>query len=873
MNVRCWSFAALGAALLAVPALAQTDAAPPDESGSSTFRSAFADDIAGGFDGERVFAVANLFAPAVPRPVRPPTDNKLLHRLQAVCESFSTDDRVIAPFAVRGTWVVAPLARDEVRFDYSNVSPMEALGRGALVSIALAETPPDKIAALGSTMGVSALELSAKAQYALLRALRSPMEVVTSTGPYGVYAFGMTGEHPPKSVTVRDLGGVRVRAQLRSTGVAMAEERGNIAYQQGEDGTGTRLVLSPYGTSWIVPVDLPATTRVPNTFKPSDLDGASLTAPLGFHGPFPLPDFLQRLSKATGLALKASNQYDDLFVIAGSDAITQGEALDGLRLALTASWRRIGDGYLLTWDQRGLGALDASLGMVTRSLRQAAAQMASENRGELPEMFGATLPFADDDPMPWTDTQRRKMFVDIEYGPNHGPLPGTPIPARITYDEMTPAQQQAARDQEERGLSEETGQPLPRWDAEKATLNHSLRMRVSIQLPGIGWVDVPDGPTLDASVFRTYAWMRKLDAATPRAFLRTPTALTMPRGFPRVSAQSRALMVSALDTATLARILPLMKARGYTALFYPAFTDGYATFSTDAFPLLPAIAGRGGLGDAARLARDNGIAIAAVVESMAWRAAGDHGHWTDAAPGWLGRDVLGRTLTQAIGRQADGYGDTVTARGDVARLSPATGQRLKNLLADLATLPGVQGVAFDAWGLSTILSAPAVLPTGFDFALPDRIASLEKDGMDTIDLPSVHLLEPSDLYAVAYPASDSGGQYAPARTGDAPYRALLDELVQAAGKARPDWKLYATMRGQGFGPPRSAPSSQFVPLCLGRPFFGGPGASNFLANVRRGERLPDAEYRAGLNFATDAHLLVYDVRDADAGIVTLPPED
>jgi hypothetical protein len=828
MKAQAWLAIALWVSAFAAPVRAQTGAPPATEPAARTtpFLEALRDTMA----GEHVMAVDNGTTLREPRKTAPATNNELLHRLQVVCERYSDTKSALVPFAVRGAWVVAPQMRDDVQADFSGATPLDALGRGALLLLAVADVPASGVKALGSEEGIAFTALPDEARMALSRALHPPVPLAIQATPDAPGFIGRPGGDPVFP-DAPDLSHVRLRAQLRSDGVRVPGTRTvqtmvSFGMRPKNPGAG-RIVFFPKGME--DGVEIPATTRVPNTFKPSDLDGKTLGKPLGFHGIFTVRETVKRLANRTGIPLQCSPQYDQWPVFLGSDGITCGEALDGLRLALTAAWRKIGDTYLLTWDRRGLGALDRLAAERSGPVRNAIAGDLSKRTDDRRLELGLALPFASDDATAWTDAQRKKLFGPPDTtGASASPPDrvGRPFiyspPPSIGFDAMTPAQQDAARALMEKAASRDAGQGSPPADLTDARLADGVRLEIGVSVPGVGWILGVRGygtaitSDLYASRYAREAVEREIARGGPTAEMlaaaRAATARAAASGAAKqpvspdtlIPAENRALMVPALPMDALEDVAKAMKAKGFTALFYPAFTDGYATFPTTAFPLLPALKGRNGLADAARVAQANGIALAATVETLAWRKPKDKTHWLDSAPGWLDRDIVGRTLTQWVAADAPTERmRPVEARGDMARPSSETRLRLEHVLTDLARQPGVRGVLFDAWSAPTATGMEdAAVSLGY--SVPDRIAALDAWGMDPVDAPrAAATLKPMDPGAVARPrphfvttadggVSERTRQFAPSADRYAP---LVTTLLNRAKALDGAWKLYLTIAG------------------------------------------------------------------------------
>jgi hypothetical protein len=754
--------------------------------------------------------------------IRPFRDGEsLLSKLQTIGDAVGDPVNPLIPYAVRAAWVLAPRQRDEIVTDVSALSVEDAMGRAGLWQEALALLTPSQVSEMGLPNGLALTSFSGAGQDRLRRALRPPV-TIRQTKPDNTESTVATLTEP------MDWRGVRIRAELR---LSNPEARGNAdgsggvtvgSLQSDRRPPGLMLGEGADNSGFNDFVHLSGARRVPNTFKPSDLDGKKYRDPIGIQGVFPLSEVLTHAGEVTGLQLAASTQYTDLPVFVGSRSLPAGDVLDGLRLALTASWRRLGGLYFLTWDRIGLGAMQELARERRRALViRASAAADAMSLDPIWADFVDRLPFAADDSFGLTEKQRAALFGTPPTDTNR-PEDRT----AVAFPAMTPAQQNAVREAVAGQMvriapSEEGGEwgsrPVTEDDVRRVVLPARVEVEFSIQVPGTGWVNAPE------------QWGRSLDGGTVdemRSRARRPsrspaTATAPPPPRPRQAAQrtlqparARAVIAPVLSAAQVAPLATLMEARGFTTLFYPLLTDGKATIVSKAFPPHPALAAGGGFAAVARVMRAHGISTVACIETLAWRAPGEAGHWLAKYPGWLDADILGRSLSDDLAAQAEGTDtDALRARGDLVRpREPAVVTRLETLARECAAMPNASGLLFDAWNPQTTVMPPAsggrgagaIWEIASGYAAPDRLAAVRRDGVDPVDVPARYggALGVADAFYYPTGPSATGRTSTPARIIDgrllppaAPPPSPEDHLLARLAAVRPPtaraWATYA----------------------------------------------------------------------------------
>jgi hypothetical protein len=702
----------------------------------------------------------------------------------------------LAPLRAGSLYVLAPVTRDEATADFSGLSVLDATGRVGLWTEAIAALTPDDVAALGSEDGLVASNLPADARERLRRALRPPTMVLKPSA-------GDTPADMALLDTPADLETVRIRARLRQAPPVLSARDANHATSTplvpyaDPNPADPKLLAATGDRSFTASVWLPAVRRVPNTLKPSDLRSADFRRPVGVSGPRTLSALLLQLETVTGLRLAASAQYAGVPVVLGSPDIPAGEVMDGLCLALTASWRHVGGLYLLTWDRRGLGALQERAREQGRALTASASKAvdAAASSAIWPEIV-SSIPFAGDDPFALSDSQRKTEF---------GPGARESVEGGIPYPDMTPGQQEATRRLvvgEPISVPTLEARPSERragveGDLSSAVLPYGVTVEFEVRLPDFGWVRPPRAWYHKFSIgwiagIRAAARMRPAPVAAD-----VSVAAPEPMQFTLSPARRRGILTPVLSRAELEPLADLMKARGFRLLYYPLLTGGKATIPTDAFPPHPALGARAGWTDARQVMAARGATVVGYLETIAWRKPGETGHWLNQHADWLDRDVLGRTFSDAIAGQFNfprhAAGKVV---GDIVRSnSPEVARRLETLVRDFAAVPGSGDILFDAWNGPTALMRQGFPAPDFSpqwrlargFAIPDRLAAIRRESVDPVDRddPWSGELKPTD--ALAAPAGGRG--YADGITEAD--RALLARLAAIRPAKGREWRTAA----------------------------------------------------------------------------------
>lgn len=739
-------------------------------------------------------------------------ERTLVGRLQMIAEKQSSQTLSYIPFKVGSAFVVAPDSRDQANLDLSGASEFDLSGRGLLIDQILLAIPENQIAALGSDNGIAVSSLSRDLQSALARAFRTPLKVMNrKPGSYksddGLQHASTDMEDKGKLEDPIDWSSARLRAQLHLTG-AMVD-------------------MKPYGSFISIPdtglvfateqdqqrnyrdrgVDLPLFDTVPNTYKPSDLTGKTFVQPLNYAGLWTVSEVVKQISKLTGLKMYVSAVYADEPVFIGSNALTVGEAIDGLRLGLTAAWRKLGGAYVLAWDRLGVQAVQ----MLAHESAEAASKAVKRRRRDTDAStdwvkLADNLGFDTSSGIALDADQRKKLF-----GARTSKSPSSPFldQRRIPYTEMTPDQQAWIREAAKNdsvSLPAVDGQPEVKRpftddDIKQSYLQGDLRVDVSVKIPDYGWISAAsDWGQTSVSSWSIASKREKLEKG-PEAVKRSvlddaPKELRDLIENPKPAvppAPIRALMVPPLGAARLKVLADEMKRHGLNVLFYPVLFGGYATFDSKVFPPHPSLRGIDGWAAATAAMAPAGIKVVGYLHTLAWQNAGDKTHYLSKHPEWMDLDVVGRPRINWFDAHPDAQLKAaslgVLAANYVRPQEPMVSYRLQTLVDEFSKKANAAGICFAEWepagpeqnGPFSAVSTPAL-----GYAFPDRLERLQKTGQDPVDtLVSWDDYVPPSLADRRW----SIMQNTETKMAD-PHKTLVIDLLKRAKADRKDWKTW-----------------------------------------------------------------------------------
>ncbi|HEY3269167.1 MAG TPA: hypothetical protein VGM37_19825 [Armatimonadota bacterium] len=715
----------------------------------------------------------------------PPREGQeLLERLQDISAAASASGPTLIPFLVhKRTWVIAPQTREALNPDLSRLNLADAAPRGLAVDALLSCLTPAQARGLGAPEGISAATLSEEAANAMAAALQPPLRVVEPGAEKGMAPKTILEISEPV-----DLRQVRLRAYLSNKGVLVPQDQYTATFvgmtPSRFAGSGPRLAESDATRPASRDENgMPITVEAPNALKPSDLPAEQYHQPIGVSGVLTVADVVKRLETVTGLDLTVSAPYQDLPVFIGAPSMPCADVLEGLRLALTAAWRRVGTAYILAWDREPLEAIRQRVREQTDALRRQMARYRDKSwHIDAWLALANALPFDPSDALSPTDDQRARLIpgLDGQWKYTEG----------IPFEELTPAQQSAMLER----MAMVRG-PVEEEDARrKGRLTVHADVMLSLRLPGAGWVQAPyswsygsvDGANLPVEA--TKARLRQGEKPPVPASLRDQKPIAW-------DAPMRGVFVPALSPGRMASLAREMKRAGFNTLFYPLLSNGYSSYSGKAFPKDPALKDEDGLAAAVKAMQAEGIRVIGAVDTLAWQTAAG-AHWMKDHRDWLDVDALGRPRLdwlKAFPARNPVWNGLLSANA-VRAGEPAVSARLHALVAEAAKRKGIDGIAFAAW--RPVQPAPysaSLQPPALGFAMPDRLQWIRRRGLDSAD-QNGNESNPSSVFTpkplgrrtaqdswTAAPVNDD-------RT-DAGYL-LADALIRAAKAARPDWKVF-----------------------------------------------------------------------------------
>lgn len=739
-------------------------------------------------------------------------------KLQMIAAKNSAKDNALIPFKVGEAYVIAPEMRPGVNTDLSKLTVFDVTARGLLLADTFSRLTADQLKALGSENGLAARSLPEDMRRSVARAFRPPLDVVVyhrkmNTREDGLPEAGMEPETVGVLEQPLDTASLRIRARLRMSGAHLRAENAFAFMDSMPSERPTFEIRRASHVPWSDrALDLPIFPQVPNRFKPSDLTGAAYTQPLDISGVWTVQQVVDRIAKATGLTLSVWKPYRDQPVFLGAKSLRAGDVLDGLRLSLTASWRKMGSAYYLVWDRTPLLAIS----LAAREAADSAAIGVEALRKDVDKRAVAwrlvtTLPFDADDPLALTDDQRARLFPAKPSREGDG--------GNLTYDDLTSEQQDFLKKRAgetllenwtDEGRQEGAVRTVLPEDLAKIDIGADGYVEVSAWVAGTGWVTLtpeddvltfssPEPPATESDEME-----RKKKEILKEMPKELRDALEHPRSAPLPSA-ARGLVVPALGPARLNTLADEMQRHGLNVLFYPALIGGYATFPTDQFPPHPALRGADGLAAAVAAMKPKSIRVVAYLNTLAWQDEGDTPHWLDRYPEWLDVDALERDRLAWLKSHPDMLGEIALggARDNhnyVRASEPRVEARLKTFVRELSTRREVSAVAFDAWQpvSNTEMGDGGRRMPSLGYAWADRLAAFRKTGADPADEDvSMGSYVPLDVMNMSAGATDE----ATAPEQD-PHWGLLTRLLREAKSARKDWRVYAISQ---FGLPSDAP--------------------------------------------------------------------
>jgi len=643
---------------------------------------------------------------------------------------------------------------------YNGMPPEDAL------KLLLAGLTPPQWAALTGPSGLGLADLSDDAQRALFEALLPSGDVTAY--PQATMIFPTGAQPAPILLTAADLRAVRLHLGRQTQMLFSASPEGNFFTGSGVTASevkrqynismpGTLLVPRPAGDKAVYGAVLRRT--VLNSPKDADLDydAPALKRSIRVDGIATVGDLVARVGQAAGLELYADRHYEKRTVtLVGRRTARAVDLLRAVAFCVTGTFRRVGPAYVLTDDREGTAPRRQRLTRFVQEAkmaRHAALQSAGDN---LVTMHGGADALPPLDGLGATDAQKALPS-----------MPGLGSTVRVTFAQLTPAQQEYAaayvrranegvaqirRENEAAGRAEEAA-----GQAKDMTLDGPFLLSasplLSLQCPAVPGPITLSPLSADALFQRSSKLRRAQDHpfAPPRPV--PPSALAaLLAPLPR-----RAVLAAPRTAQELDQVIAAMKVLGLNQLWLDVFSGGHSHLdsplaannggtgedSEKASPTLPQL-GIGGpdiLTEALARTKGMGIVVVPALDLLRWGA--------DAPAGASDRTALGETSAQQQAWQRR-YTDVTQDRTaeDAARTpppdvwacpaAPPTEAALLALVRRLAATPGV-----------TTLALHGTVPPGYDrspgptsgigeedlgYVPALRLAFLRRDHLDPLDL-------------------------------------------------------------------------------------------------------------------------------------------
>ncbi|HEY3266143.1 MAG TPA: hypothetical protein VGM37_04400 [Armatimonadota bacterium] len=761
-----------------------------------------------------------------------------IEKLQAISEAFSQPGHSLIPFKVGNALCIAPETREHLNPNLGMLSSEEACSRGTLLESALLGLSVGQMKQIGSSEGLAIGSLPAASRSAVMRAFRAPFQIRGVEEKDGVNTRAFADD--------MNWAQARVRVRLRSTGVSARLDDHTYASISSSPGGIPEFVASTQAAGpWSDRgVDLPVYVDGPNTFKSSDLAGKPYGQPLGLSGAWYVKDVIKRISAVTGLKMTQYPLYASVAVFIGSNAVTCGEAIDALRLGLTAAWRQLDGSYILVWDRTPLAA-------VQLAVKDATGQAATDVRKRKRELDRDTawltvlqnLPFASDDPLAPDAQQREKLFGDLAANAD------ITADAEIPWEEMTPSQQDYIRERAKTDRlwsssgdpgSQAVERPWTDADIRMVRLGSGAKAEWNVKVPDVGWTSCGsdwDVGSISRWSLRSIAARKDPQARNAAAMKGIPEELRQAVEHPEpqaMNSEQRGIVVPPLSAARLNALAAEMKRHGFNTLIYPVLYGGYATFPSQQFPLHPSLKGEDGFAAAVAAMKPAGIRVIGLISALAWQNEKDNVHWLNKHPEWLDVDAIGRApLTWYQQHPNGGKANWMLGipRVNFVRASePAVVARVTAFLKEFAARNDAAGMAIDDWRppaseMAGMFGGETAPPLGFSLA--DRVSTFRRAGIDPADIVNWDAYLPASL-------RDFGALRAAQlmlETGADPNQALLDGLIRTARSARKDWKVWEFDNVAAYADRLRRPSTVKAPesprpdVLITNPFmFAAPGS-------------------------------------------------
>ncbi len=682
--------------------------------------------------------------------------------------------------------VLNPSPGDPRPFD--GMPPTDAL------KLLLAGLTPPQWAALTGPSGLGLADLSGDVPRALFEALL----------PSGdVKAFPQAHEASPQypiPLTAQDLRAMRLRLGRKTMISLPVEGKPDSFRGVGEPDLGkpryyasalapdvaAALGLSPGEDKPVFGAVLRET--LPNNPKLADLDydAPALARSVRLEGVATVGGLLARVGKSAGLELYADRRYEKRTVtLAGRRTARGKDLLRAAAFCVAGTFRRVGPAYVLTDDREGTAPRRERLRRFVEEEAMARHEAVAAAGDSLITARGGL------DALPSLDgLDRSKAQKALA-----GDLPGFEGMARLTFAQLTPAQQEGARRQ-----VQQTNEEADRFEQ---TIVGAHGERVSLAGPFMlssspyvfllspvvpGTVDLPslsaDRLFQPSGKLQAENW-HKLEVESAKDAANRPWPPPVWRHAPPSAAPAvkralapfarRAVLAAPRTVAELDSVIASMKALGLNQLWLEVFSGGHSVLDRPAgegsplapttvnergtgkekarsylpSPLAPPLLGAGGpdiLTEALARTKGTGIAVLPALDLLRWGA--------DAPAEACDRTVLGETSAQAAAwrqRYLNATQDiqpqfiqTLPADQWACPAAPATEATLLALVRRLAATPGVntlvlRGTVPPGYGHPRG-SSSGMEDDDLGYVPPLRLAFLRRAHADPLDLDTSRIL-------------------------------------------------------------------------------------------------------------------------------------
>lgn len=466
---------------------------------------------------------------------------------------------------------------------------------------------------------------------------------------------------------------------------------------------------------------------IPNTLKPGDLNWemVALKNPVSIANVKTIDQLVERVSKATGIEMYADPRYGKRGVVFVGAVSTQTacDLLQALSLCVGGTWRQVGPAYVLTDSVEGYGAQIQRISEITMAWSNRLSKASNDVGARLAALdWGHTLPFAAHDPRALTPALRDATFDDaVKRHDGH-----------IRFGDL-PMAVQAGAHHIQSFLGED-----PKAVSDRQTFGDSLK---------------PDSPvgvfyvmTFGLQLPRTGSMLLGEDYSVPQPATAAPAQPPMPTLDLKVALTEpvRGVLCAAQTSAEARMAVDKLADAGLNTLYLDVFHNGRAYFPNT---LMKADSGDQPqvLGAAVAEGEKRHVRVVAAVDLLRWRADMDREHPLPLPVGYQEDVVItGETPWAAIRRRLLAneldMSDTMSVdrtkpNGWVSPTEPSVQQTLPALLAELAAVRGIAGIALQDTAEPGLAPGDQNRRSGvtLGYTLRNRLTALRASRQDPID--------------------------------------------------------------------------------------------------------------------------------------------